>query len=66
VVRLVNYDLADFWSGKKVKQKVKLSVPKLKVWSTFSKVVGVGNAHKYFSFTQSNGSQTACRLVTET
>ena len=31
----------------------------IKVWSTFSKVVGVGKAHKYFPFTQSNDSQTA-------
>ena len=35
--------------GRATKQgKEKLSVPKLKVWSTFSKVVGVGNAHKNF------------------
>ena len=32
--------------GQQSKTKAKLSVPKLKVWSTFSKVVGVGNAHK--------------------
>jgi len=31
----------------------------IKVWSTFTKVVGVGKAHKYFPFTQSNNSQTA-------
>ena len=31
----------------------------IKVWSTFLKVVGVGKAHKYFPFTQSNDSQTA-------
>ena len=31
----------------------------IKVWSTFSKVVGVGKAHKYFPLTQSNNSQTA-------
>jgi len=31
----------------------------IKVWSTFSKVVGVGKAHKYFPLTQSNDSQTA-------
>ena len=30
----------------------------IKVWSTFSKVVGVGKAHKYFPFMQSNDSQT--------
>jgi len=35
----------------------------IKVWSTFSKVVGVGKAHKYFPFTQSNDSQTACCLA---
>ena len=34
------------------KSKAKLSVPKLKVWSTFSKVVGVGNAHKNFNLSQ--------------
>ena len=34
----------------------------IKVWSTFSKVVGVGKAHKYFPFTQFNDSQTACCL----
>jgi len=34
----------------------------IKVWSTFSKVVGVGKAHKYFPFTQSNNSRTACCL----
>ena len=38
--------------GRATKQgKEKLSVPKLKVWSTFSKVVGVGNAHKNFMLT---------------
>ena len=31
----------------------------IKVWSTFSKVVGVGKAHKYFPLTQSDDSQTA-------
>jgi len=36
-----------------------LPVTIIKVWSTFSKVVGVGKAHKYFPFTQSNDSQTA-------
>ena len=35
----------------------------IKVWSTFSKVVGVGKAHKYFSFMQSNDSQTASCLA---
>ncbi len=48
----VNYSLADFRSGKKNKVKSKLSVPKSKVWSTFSKVVGVGNAHKNFMLSQ--------------
>ena len=28
----------------------------IKVWSTFLKVVGVGKAHKYFPFMQSNDS----------
>ena len=36
----------------------------IKVWSTFSKVVGVGKAHKYFPFMQSNDSQTARCLRT--
>jgi hypothetical protein len=50
--------------GRATKQgKEKLSVPKLKVWSTFSKVVGVGNAHKNFMLTQIFDSQTACRLA---
>jgi len=46
-------------------QKSKLWFSKLfrqviiKVWSTFSKVVGVGKAHKYFPFMQSDDSQTA-------
>ena len=31
----------------------------IKVWSTFSKVVGVGKAHKYFLFMQANDSQAA-------
>ena len=31
----------------------------IKVCSTFSKVVGVGKAHKYFPFMQSDDSQTA-------
>jgi len=41
-------------------QKSKLWFSKLfrqviiKVWSTFSKVVGVGKAHKYFPFMQSD------------
>ena len=35
----------------------------IKVWSTFSKVVGVGKAHKYFPFMQFNDSQTACCLA---
>ena len=52
--------------GRATKQgKEKLSVPKLKVWSTFSKVVGVGNAHKYFQLSQISDIQTACRLVAE-
>ena len=48
----VNYGLADFRSGNKVKQK-----------PTFSKVVGVGNAHKYFKLSEIFDSQTACRLA---
>jgi len=50
--------------GRATKQgKEKLSVPKLKVWSIFSKVVGVGNAHKNFMLTQIFDSQTACCLA---
>ena len=30
----------------------------IKVWSTFSKVVGVGKAHKYFPFMQFGGLNT--------
>nr|DAZ12868.1 MAG TPA: hypothetical protein [Caudoviricetes sp.] len=46
--------------GRATKQgKEKISVPKLKVWSTFSKVVSVGNAHKNFMLTQIFDSQTA-------
>ena len=33
-------------------EKSKVSVTNIKVWSTFSKVVGVGNAHKYFMLLQ--------------
>ena len=35
--------------GQQSKAKAKLSVPKLKVWSSFSKVVGAGNAHKLYA-----------------
>ena len=49
--------------GQQSKEKDKLSVPNIKVWSTFSKVVGVGKAHKYFPFMQSNDSQTATLFV---
>jgi hypothetical protein len=38
--------------GQQSKEKDKLSVPNIKVWSTFSKVVGVGNAHKCFMLSQ--------------
>ncbi|WP_418330920.1 hypothetical protein, partial [Ruminococcus sp.] len=41
------------WFSKLICQSI------IKVWSTFSKVVGVGKAHKYFPFMQSNDSQTA-------
>jgi len=34
------------------KAKTKLSAPNIKVWSTFSKLVGVGNNHKFFMLTQ--------------
>jgi hypothetical protein len=42
----VNYVLAELSVGQQSKVKPKVSVPNIKVWSTFSKVVGVGNAHK--------------------
>jgi hypothetical protein len=38
--------------GQQSKTDAKLSVPNIKVWSTFSKVVGVGNAHKCFMLSQ--------------
>ena len=41
------------WFSKLICQSI------IKVWSTFSKVVGVGKAHKYFPFTQSNDNRTA-------
>ena len=44
------------WFSKLICQSI------IKVWSTFSKVVGVGKAHKYFPFMQSKDSQTACCL----
>ena len=47
-VTIINYGLAEY-IGKAI----------IKVWSTFSKVVGVGKAHKYFPFTLSDDSQTA-------
>ncbi len=37
----------------------------IKVWSTFSKVVGVGKAHKHFPLMQANDSQTAHCLALE-
>ena len=47
----------ELWFSKLLYQAI------IKVWSTFSKVVGVGKAHKYFSLTQSNDSQIACCLA---
>ena len=41
------------WFNKLICQSI------IKVWSTFSKVVGVGKAHKYFPLLQSDDSQTA-------
>ncbi len=38
--------------GQQSTAKENVSVPNVKVWSTFSKVVGVGNAHKYFILLQ--------------
>ena len=49
--------------GQQSKEKAKLSVPNIKVWSTFSKVVVVGNAHKIFHLLQILDSQTACLLA---
>ena len=40
------------WFSKLICQSI------IKVWSTFSKVVGVGKAHRYFPLTQSNNSKT--------
>jgi hypothetical protein len=49
--------LEKLWFSKLLYQAI------IKVWSTFSKVVGVGKAHKFFPFTQSNDSQKACFLA---
>ena len=38
--------------GQQSTAKENVSVPNVKVWSTFSKVVGVGNAHKCFILLQ--------------
>ena len=35
----------------------------IKVWSTFSKVVGVGKAHKYFPFMQFGGLNTTAKAI---
>ena len=40
-----------------VEMKIKFKI--IKIWSTFSKVVGVGKAHKYFPLMQANDSRTA-------
>jgi hypothetical protein len=45
--------LEKLWFSKLFRQVI------IKVWSTFSKVVGVGKAHKYFLLTQSDDSRTA-------
>jgi len=45
--------LGKLWFNSQFRQAI------IKVWSTFLKVVGVGKAHKYFPFMQSNDSQTA-------
>ena len=44
---------SELWFSKLICQSI------IKVWSTFSKVVGVGKAHKYFPFMQSDDSRTA-------
>jgi len=54
---LAFYSLGKLWFSGLLYQAI------IKVWSTFSKVVGVGKAHKYFHFMQSNDSQTACCLA---
>ena len=41
-----------FSVGQQSAAKENVSVPNIKVWSTFSKVVGVGNAHKCFMLSQ--------------
>jgi len=53
----INYGLAKV--GKLLLKLAQTLYPKIKVWSTFSKVVGVGKAHKYFPFMQANDSKTA-------
>ncbi|WP_417142107.1 hypothetical protein [Ruminococcus sp.] len=50
--KLVGLGFRKLSVGQQSKGKDKLSVPNIKVWSTFSKVVGVGNAHKCFMLSQ--------------
>jgi hypothetical protein len=44
--------------GQQSKAKVKLSVPNIKVWSTFSKVAGLGRAHKSFLYSLLAGANS--------
>jgi len=50
--KLVGLGFRKLSVGQQSKEKDKLSVPNIKVWSTFSKVVGMGNAHKCFMLSQ--------------
>ena len=57
----VNYGLATV--GKLLLELAQTLYSKKKFGQPFSKVVGVGKAHKYFSLMKSFDSQTACCLV---
>ena len=60
-----NKGLTIFLVGQESTAKENVSVPKLEVWSTFSKVVGVGNAHKRFPFMQGLTAKRLARLAAE-
>ena len=44
--------LSELSVGQQSKAKAKFSVPNIKIWSTFLKVVGVGKAHRNFMLSQ--------------
>jgi len=59
-----NKGLTIFSVGQESTAKENVSVPKLEVWSTFSKVVG--NAHKRFLFMQGLTAKRLARLAAGT